>query len=116
MMYKWQIPDGYWKTASSGKYESHEAICLLNTTDEDAEVKMTLYFEDRPKMDGFAVKVAAERTLHVRMDQIKNKDGLVVPADMPYAVLLESNVNLSVQYTRVDSSQEALTIASTVIG
>ena len=114
-MYKWQSPDGYWKTASNGNYESHEAICLLNTTDEDADVKMTLFFENSPKMGGFDVKVAAERTLHVRMDKIKNKDGLPVPSDMPYAVLLESNVNLSVQYTRVDSSQEALTIASTII-
>lgn len=114
-MYKWQIPDGYWKTASNGKYESHEAICLLNATAEDAEVKMTIYFEDRPKLEGFDIKVAAERTLHVRMDKIKNMDGLPVPSDMPYAVLLESNVELSVQYTRVDSSQEALTIASTII-
>jgi len=114
-MYNWKIPDGYWKTASNGAYESHEAICLLNTTDADAGVEMTLYFEDRPKMGGFHVLVGAERTVHVRMDKIKNKDGLSVPANIPYAVLLESDVELSVQYTRVDSSQEALTIASTLI-
>lgn len=115
MKYTWQIPDGYWKTASNGKYESHEAICLLNITDIDAEVKMTLYFEDTDKIDGFAVSVPAEKTLHVRMDKIKNKDGLGVPPNKPYAVLLKSNVPLSVQYTRVDSSQKELTIASTLV-
>ena len=115
MIYTWQIPDGYWKTASNGKYESHEAICLLNVSAFTAEVKMTLYFEDIDKIDGFIVNVPAERTLHVRMDKIKNRDGLGVPPDKPYAVLIESNVPLSVQYTRVDSSQKELTIASTLV-
>ena len=40
-------------------------------------------------MGGFQEIVPAGRTLHIRMDHLKNKDGLPVPRDTPYAVVLE---------------------------
>ena len=52
-MNKWYIPDCYEPGISNGTaYVSHEAVCFLNESDKDAEVKITLYFEDRPKMEG----------------------------------------------------------------
>lgn len=116
-MHQWYIPDGYWNSKSTpgGDFVSHEAVCVLNATNEDAHVSLTLYFEDRDKMTGFACEVPAERTLHIRMDKLLSKEGKHVPQDVPYAIMVESSVKLTVQYTRVDTSAPALTIASTIV-
>ena len=50
---EWLIPDAFFPVKDNGDYVSHEAICILNTGDEDATVDFTLYFEDREPMEGF---------------------------------------------------------------
>lgn len=116
-MNKWYIPDCYYPGISKGStYVSHEAVCFLNETSEDAKVELTLYFEDRPKMEGFTAVVPAERTVHLRMDKIKAEDGSTVPKDTPYALVIKSEANLSLQYTRVDTTQPELAISTTMVG
>lgn len=112
---KWFIPDCYWPAADHGEYVSHEAVCVLNTNEEKAEVSLTLYFEDRDKLDGFSVTVEGERTAHIRLDKLLNKDGISIPRATPYAIVLESDKKLTVQYTRVDTTQPELTIATTMV-
>ena len=56
-MNKWYIPDAYYPGVSGGKtYVSHEAVCFLNESCRDAQVKMTLYFEDREKMEEMCIR------------------------------------------------------------
>lgn len=112
---KWYIPDCYWHSKSNGVFVSHEAICILNTNSVPAEVSLTLYFEDRDKLDGFAVHVEPERTLHIRLDKQVNCDGIAIPQDTPYAIVVECEQNITVQYTRVDTSQPELAIATTIV-
>ena len=114
-MKTWYIPDAYYPSSKNGEYVSHEAVCMLNTGSEDAEVRLTLYFEDREKLEGFFVTVPAERTIHCRMDKIRNQKGEGVPTDTPYAINIESEKELTVQYTRVDTTQAQLAIATTII-
>lgn len=113
-MKKW-IPDCYWPGASHGSYLSHESICVLNTEDRPAHLALTLYFEDREPLDGFAVLVGARRTRHIRMDALISERGDRVPRDTPYAVLLESDEDVAVQYTRVDTTQSELALMTTVV-
>ena len=48
--YVWLVPDCYYPSISSpGHYISHEAICVLNTGNQDASLTLTLYFEDRDR-------------------------------------------------------------------
>lgn len=112
---KKMIPDCYWPSSRNGSYVSHEAICLLNTHEQAVEVRLTLYFEDRPKLTGFHVEIEAERTTHIRMDKLRNDAGETVPQDTPYAALVECDVELPVQYTRVDTTQPELALMTTVI-
>jgi hypothetical protein len=41
----WAIPEGYIPGSSTGPQEmtSHESACFLNTSDEDAQVDITVY-------------------------------------------------------------------------
>lgn len=111
----WFIPDGYYSSISSGKlFKSHEAICVLNTGRKDANISITLYFEDRDCMTGFKAVCKAERTNHIRMDNIKNKKGESVPMDVPYAMMVESDTEIIVQYSRMDTSQAEMALMSTI--
>lgn len=110
----WLIPDGYYPEFSSGKFPSHEAICVLNPGKQDAEISITLYFEDRDKMEGFKAICKAERTNHIRMDQIKNYDGAGVPVGVAYAMMVESNTEIIVQYSRMDTTQAEMALMTTM--
>ena len=110
----WLIPDLYLDSVSCGNQKSHEAVCVINTCNEDADIKFTLFFEDRDCDESFSAVCPAKRTHHIRMDRIKNPEGRMIPVDTPYALLLESSVPVVVQYSRLDSSQSELALMTTI--
>lgn len=109
------IPDCYWPEQDNGAYVSHESICALNTSASPATVRLTFYFEDRPKMEGFCVTIPAERTLHIRLDKLKNANGEALLRGIPYAAMIESDVELALQYTRLDATQPELALMTTML-
>lgn len=111
----WFIPDGYYPPNSTGNvYNSHEAICVLNVGETDANIKITLYFEDRDKLAGFKAVCKAERTNHIRMDKIKDSNGNGVPLGVPYAMMVESDTEIIVQYSRLDTTQAEIGLMTTM--
>ena len=110
----WLIPDGFYPPYSSGRYPSHEAICVLNPGQKDANLDITLYFEDRDKMGGFKAVCKAERTNHIRMDKITDDRGQGVPMNVPYAIMVESDVEIVVQYSRMDTTQAEMALMTTM--
>ncbi|HHW47292.1 MAG TPA: hypothetical protein GXX14_01580 [Clostridiaceae bacterium] len=110
----WFIADGYWPAVSNGLFPSHEAICVLNPGKKDANIEITLYFEDRDKMDGFKAVCKAERTNHIRMDKIKNEKGESVPQGVPYAMMVTSDTEIIVQYSRMDTTQAEMALMTTM--
>lgn len=113
---EWLIADCYWpEITTPGHYVSHEAICVLNTSDKDAEIAITLYFEDREPMTGFTAVCGARRTSHIRMDALKSGDGSAVPMGVPYAALVVSTQNVVCQYSRIDTTQVNETFGTTMM-
>lgn len=110
----WFIADGYYPIHSSGQFPSHEAICVLNPGKHDAKIEITLYFEDREKMGNFRAVCPAERTNHIRMDQLKNEKGDRVPLGVPYAIMVVSNTEIIVQYSRMDTTQAEMALMTTM--
>ena len=111
----WMVPDCYWpEITTGGHYVSHEAICVMNTGDEDAKIHITLLFEDREPMDGFYTRCAARRTHHVRLDKLRDTQGNAVPMGVPYAALVESDQPIVVQYSRLDTTQINETLMTTM--
>jgi hypothetical protein len=109
----WLVPDGYIPLGGSGGLESHEAICVLNTGAEDARLLITLYFEDREPLRDLRVEVPAERTRHVRTDR-PEEIGVEVPRGAPYAARIVSSVPVTVQHSRLDATQPALALMTTM--
>ena len=114
-MFRKYIPDGFWHSESNGVFVSHEAVCILNTHPHTVHVELTLYFEDRDKISGFHMDIASERTKHIRMDQIMNDQGICVPQNTPYAIVVDSSHEVQIQYSRVDTSQAEMAVATTMV-
>lgn len=103
----WLVPDGFIPEGSTGAQESHEAICVLNTSAEHARLSISFYFEERDPVKDVVVIVPPERTRHIRTDKM---DGVEIPRGVPYAVRIESSVPVTVQCSRMDTTQPALSL------
>jgi hypothetical protein len=110
----WLIADSYLPDRSTGDLKSHESACVLNLSRRPAKLKLTVYFEDRAPLSGFEAECPAQRTLHVRLERLKNRDGEMIPAAKPMALMVESNVEVVVQHTRLDTTQPALALMTTL--
>ena len=110
----WIIPDGFLQPVSLGDQVSHEAVCVLNLTEEEAIIRLTFYFEDREPMNQFVSSCGGQRTHHIRLDKLVDQDGREVPRGVPYAIKVDSSVPVIVQHSRLDTSQEALALFTTI--
>lgn len=101
-------------STSKGGYKSHEAVCVLNTSEKDANIEIIVYFEDREPMDHFCTTCRARRANHIRLDMIEDDKGRKIPCDTPYALLIKSDVPVVVQHSRMDVSQAEMTLMTSI--
>jgi hypothetical protein len=109
----WAIPGGQIPPRSSGREPDHtsrDSICLLNTGAQAAELTLTLFYADREPVGPYELVVEGRRVRSVRVNDLIDPEA--VPLDTPYALLIEASVPIVVQFTRVDTSQEANAVAS----
>jgi hypothetical protein len=112
---RWAIAEGYIPRGSHGpapEMTSHEAACLLNCSDTDALVAITLFFADREPVGPYHVVVQARRTRHVRFNDLTDPEP--IPLGVEYSSVLESNVPIVVQHTRLDSRQSENALMTTI--
>ena len=113
---RWVIPEGFIPPESminaNRALLSHEAACLLNAGDEDAHVKITLFFTDREPVGPYLVTLGARRTLHLRFNELKDPEP--VPPGEDYASVIESDQPIVVQHTRLDSRAAEIALLSTM--
>lgn len=111
----WVIAEGYIPSESNGpapQMTSHETACLLNAADRDAHVEITIYYANRDPGGPYRVVVPARRTLHLRFNDLKDPEP--IPRDTDYSSVIESDVPIVVQHTRLDSRQSAAALLSTI--
>lgn len=110
---QWIIPDGYIPPGSTGTLISHEAVCILNSSSEDATIHFTIFFEDREPISDIVMVVPARRTKHIKTNLLQ-KDGLSIPSGVPYAIEVQSDIPIIVQYSRLDTTQAANALMTTM--
>jgi hypothetical protein len=112
---RWAIAEGYipvWSHGPQPEMSSHETACILNTGDQEAHIKITIFFSDREPAGPYLVNVPARRTRHLRFNDLADPEP--IPRGVDYASLIESDVPIVVQHTRLDSRQEANALLSTI--
>jgi hypothetical protein len=111
----WVIAEGYIPGESTGpepQMLSHETACLLNTGDVDAHVRITAFFRDRGPAGPYELTVPASRTLHQRFNELNDPEP--IPREADYASVIESDVPIVVQHTRLDSRQAENALMTTI--
>jgi hypothetical protein len=112
---RWAIAEGYipgWSHGPEPQFTSHETACLLNAGDQDAHVEITIYYSDREPGGPYRVRVPARRTLHLRFNELNDPEP--IPRDTDYASVIESDVPIVVQHTRLDSRQAENALLTTI--
>ena len=112
---RWAIAEGYipaWSHGPEPEFTSHETACLLNTGDREAHVEIMVYFSDRDPQGPYRVTVPARRTRHVRFNDLK--DPAPIPRGTDYSSVIESDVPIVVQHTRLDSREAANALITTI--
>lgn len=112
---RWAIAEGYIPPESTGEGPamlSHETACILNAGDGDASVEITVYFRDREPAGPYRVTVPARRTRPVRFNDLDDPEP--IPLGTDYASVIESDVPIVVQHTRLDSRQAELALLTTM--
>ena len=111
----WAIAEGYIPETSHGpepQMTSHETACILNASQRDAHVEITVYFADRDPVGPYRITIPARRTRHVRFNDLI--DPLPIPLGTEYASVLVSDVPVVVQHTRLDSRQAENALMTTI--
>lgn len=112
---RWAIAEGYipsWSNGPEPQFTSHETACILNAGDEEAHVEITVYFSDREPVGPYRITVPPRRTLHQRFNELEDPEP--IPRDTDYASVIESDVPIVVQHTRLDSRQAENALLSTI--
>lgn len=111
----WIIAEGYIPSYGTGpepEFTSHETACILNTSNQKAQVEITIFFTDKDPVGPYRVTVEAQRTKHLRFNELQDPEP--VPKDTDYASVIESDVPVVVQHTRLDSRQAENALLTTI--
>lgn len=96
----------------SRELASHETACILNASDQPARVRITIFYADREPGGPYEVIVPARRTAHVRFDDLSEPEA--IPRATDFSSVLESDVPVVVQHTRLDSRSGAVALMTTI--
>ena len=111
----WVIAEGYIPSYGTGpepEFTSHETACILNTSNQKAEIEITVFYADKDPVGPYKVTVEAQRTKHLRFNELQ--DPAPIPKGTDYACVIESSVPVVVQHTRLDSRQAENALMSTI--
>lgn len=112
---RWAIAEGFIPASSHGPEPlmlSHETACILNAGDKDAHVRITIFFSDKPPIGPYELTVPAQRTRHIRFNDLDSPEK--IPEATDYSSVIEADVPIVVQHTRLDSRQDANALLSTI--
>ena len=94
----WIFPDLEMPPEGDFPLIGHESVIILNTNKEAAHLRMTLYFADRDPIENLPCVVQGQR--------VDDFGGVVIPREVQYALRIESDLPVVVQYGRLDTRQQ----------
>jgi hypothetical protein len=111
----WAIADGHIPLVSHGKeptFTSHDKLCILNTSGDEAQLELTVYYPESEPDGPYPLQVPPRRVRHIRVNDLINPRA--IPLDVPYGLVIVSSVDVIVQFSRRDTSQDENAIMTTM--
>jgi hypothetical protein len=101
----WVIMGGHIPPISNGREPentSRDMLTILNTTDSDAHLELTIFYGEQEPIGPYKIEVLARRIRTIRFNDLI--DPQPIPLAVDYACVVESNVPVVVKFSRFDSS------------
>ncbi|MEM5770778.1 MAG: sensory rhodopsin transducer, partial [Bacillota bacterium] len=97
----WVFADGDLPPQGNEEPLGHEALMVVNNNDEDAQLKITILFDDKDPVEGIKLTVPAKRVNCFRMDFPIGEQRFQIPFGQ-YALIIESQVPIVANFGRLD--------------
>lgn len=110
----WIIPDCELPQEGEGVAKGHESVIIVNDSDIDAEINVSIFFTDKEPYENIKWTVGAKRVKCFRMNNIEHMCGFKVPFETQYAMKVISNTPIVLQYGRLDNTQPNLAFYTTL--
>lgn len=111
----WAMADGYipaWSSGPEPEMQSHESLSILNAGDLEAHVEAMMFFAERDPVGPYRLVVPARRTRHIRLNDLDNP--APIPRGVGYSCVIQSDVPVVIQHTRLDSRQAKNALVTTI--
>ncbi|HYG18091.1 MAG TPA: sensory rhodopsin transducer [Ohtaekwangia sp.] len=105
----WAFAAGHIPLHSTGTepaFTSHDKVAILNTGDKDAQVALVVFYADGDPVGDYTVTVKRKRIRKIRFNDLI--DPLPIPLDTPFGFLIVSDVDIIVQFSRLNTGASAL--------
>lgn len=103
----WAVPGGCIPLESTGPepaFVSQDRLCLLNAGGEETGISLTVFYADREPVGPYRLALKARQVRHIRVNDLIEPEAL--PLATEYALLIESDHPVVVQFTRMDTGSE----------
>jgi hypothetical protein len=87
---------------------------MLNCNDQDANILIDVCFSDRPPVEGIPFVAPAKRVTAFRSNDSKVFGSLYLDVGVQYSLRIRSDVNIIVQYGRLDVNQPNMAYLATL--
>lgn len=98
----WIFPDAELPPEGVNIIPGHESIIITNTGENDAHIKITLFYTDRDPVEDIFVTVGAKRVRCLRTNREEDFGAYTASFEEQYAIMLESDVPVVAQYGRAE--------------
>lgn len=93
-------------TGKEPEMTSHDKIAILNTSKKQAHLELLIFYEDHPPVTGYSLKVESGRLRKIRFNDLI--DPFPVPLEKNYSCLIQSNIAVVVQFSRMNTGDRTI--------
>jgi hypothetical protein len=112
---QWVIPGGNIPFRSTGRepgFLSQDTIAILNPNKKNVGIQLKIYFDSREPNENYKLKIGRERLLKFRVNDLI--DPFPVPLEETYALVIEAEEPVVIQFLRMNTGQKNLAIMGTI--
>lgn len=113
MTTRWYLPDCYLPELST-VHASHESLCVLNDADAEAVLVIEAYFADREATVSGPIRIGPRSCHHLRSADPAQFGGLQIPVGVPYGIVVRSEDEIHLQYSRLDTTAPAYALMTAI--
>lgn len=82
---------------------SYDKIAILNTSEEDAIIEITVFYEDEQPVGAYEIKVAAKRLRKIRFNDLI--DPAAIRLERNYGCYIKASIPVVVQFSRMNTGR-----------